>query len=101
MQDFPNEMNLEKAIEACSNLGEGWRLPTIKELKTLFLNNDKIGVIFDGEYLSSTVGPVFRLNSPISGPIESTNLCLRLSNGIESEYSAYNKYNIRAVRTIK
>ena len=101
MQDFPNEMNLEKAIEACSNLGEGWRLPTIQELKILFLNKDKIGVIFDGEYLSSTVGPVFRLNSPISGPIESTNLCLELFNGREREYSPYNKYNIRAVRTIK
>jgi hypothetical protein len=101
VQDFPNKMNLENATKACSNLGEGWRLPTINELKTLFLNKDKIGVIFDGEYLSSTVGPVFRLNSPISGPIESTNLCLELFNGREREYSSYNKYNIRAVRTIK
>ena len=38
--DFPNTMNWSDAKKACSNLGEGWRLPTRSELKFLFLYKD-------------------------------------------------------------
>mgnify|MGYP006195566053 CR=1 FL=1 len=38
--DFPNTMGWSDAKKACSNLGEGWRLPTKSELKFLFLYKD-------------------------------------------------------------
>ncbi len=38
--DFPNTMSWSDAKKACSNLGEGWRLPTKSELKFLFLYKD-------------------------------------------------------------
>lgn len=38
--DFPKTMNWSDAKKACSNLGEGWRLPTMSELKFLFLYKD-------------------------------------------------------------
>jgi hypothetical protein len=38
---FPLEMDWDTAIEACKSLGEGWRLPTKKELSILCsLNKD-------------------------------------------------------------
>lgn len=33
--DFPKKMNWSEAKRACSNLGKGWRLPTIKELEVI------------------------------------------------------------------
>jgi hypothetical protein len=38
--DFPKTMNWSDAKKACSDLGEGWRLPTMSELKFLFLFKD-------------------------------------------------------------
>jgi|GEM_PF-1432115 len=37
--------NWEDAKKKCSELGSGWRLPTVDELTTLFQNKDKIGNI--------------------------------------------------------
>lgn len=34
-RDFANEMTWDQAIEACENLGSGWRLPTAEELSTM------------------------------------------------------------------
>lgn len=39
---FSNPMNWDDAKEACAKLGQGWRLPTIDELKIMFQNKDKI-----------------------------------------------------------
>ena len=38
--DFPNTMTWGDAKKACSNLGEGWRLPTVSELKILYHYKD-------------------------------------------------------------
>jgi len=35
-KDFPNEMNWDDAMAACQNLGNGWRLPSIEELKAIY-----------------------------------------------------------------
>lgn len=51
--DFPKQMNWEEAKNACSSLGEGWRLPTKIELNILYQNKDKIGG-FDGKYYWSS-----------------------------------------------
>ena len=39
--------------DACNDLGNGWRLPTPKELELLYENRDKIGGFADEEYFSS------------------------------------------------
>ena len=52
--DFPNKMEWEDAKKACKALGEGWRLPTIDELKLLYLNKDKIPGFKTSLYWSST-----------------------------------------------
>ena len=40
--DFPEKMNWEEALDACINLGNGWRLPTKKELNLLYKNKELI-----------------------------------------------------------
>jgi hypothetical protein len=42
-RDFLEKVNLYGAVEICEDLGNGWRLPTQKELMILFFNKDKIG----------------------------------------------------------
>ena len=41
--DFEEEMTWEQAIEACKNLGDGWRLPTISELEIMYKKLHKKG----------------------------------------------------------
>jgi hypothetical protein len=53
-QDFPYAMNWDDAKEACEALGEGWRLPTKKELNYLCQNKDSIGYYEADIYWSST-----------------------------------------------
>lgn len=42
-QDFSQKMNWEDAKRACSELGSGWRLPNIDELKSINEHLHKIG----------------------------------------------------------
>jgi hypothetical protein len=35
-KDFANYMTWQEAIDACENLGNGWRLPTIEELQGMY-----------------------------------------------------------------
>jgi hypothetical protein len=51
-KDFPDNMNWDDAKKACTELGNGWRLPNLLELRTLFENKKKIGG-FDYYYWSS------------------------------------------------
>jgi len=41
--DFPKSLTFENAKAACTELGEGWRLPTKDELNLLYQNKEKIG----------------------------------------------------------
>ncbi len=47
-------MSWSDATAACKELGNGWRLPTISELKFLFKKKDEIGGLFKTGYWSST-----------------------------------------------
>lgn len=48
------KLNWEDAKIACTNLGKGWRLPTMNDLKLLYLNRAKIGNFAEGKcYWSS------------------------------------------------
>jgi len=35
-KDFPKPMNWDDAMAACQNLGSGWRLPSIDELRAMY-----------------------------------------------------------------
>ena len=52
--DFPNAMNWDDAKKVCTEIGEGWRLPTEDELMILLKNKDKIGGFANAAYWSST-----------------------------------------------
>jgi len=52
--NFPEYMNWYDAKKACSNLGNGWRLPTDDELWNMYLNREKIGNYQNNYYWSST-----------------------------------------------
>jgi len=41
-----------KGSEQCSSCGQGWRLPTIRELKCMYEHKKEIGNFLYGEYLS-------------------------------------------------
>ena len=41
--DIPMNMTWEDACAVCDSLGEGWRLPTLKELKEMYKHRDRIG----------------------------------------------------------
>lgn len=52
--DLPKEINWNVATKECTNLGDGWRLPTKDELNTLYENKDKIGGFARNSYWSSS-----------------------------------------------
>ena len=52
--DFPKTMIWNDAVKACTDLGNGWKLPTKYELNLMYLNKDKIGVFANSWYWSST-----------------------------------------------
>ena len=52
--DFPTKMNFMDAKNACSALGNPWRLPTKDELNTLYHNKNLIGGFTSFQYWSST-----------------------------------------------
>jgi hypothetical protein len=56
-EDIEGEMNWFQAVRACSNLGQGWRLPTIEELKVIYSDiylKGKGNFLKDRIYWSST-----------------------------------------------
>lgn len=48
------EMTWNEAKEACTNLGDGWRLPTKDELNLIYENKDVVGGFANNVYWSST-----------------------------------------------
>jgi hypothetical protein len=87
--DFPIKMNWNDATKACSELGENWRVPTRYELNYLFINQAVIGVFKLSEYWSSTEDE------------EGVAYCQNFANGQNPKSGKYQKYYVRAIRTIK
>ncbi len=88
--DFITAMTWEEAINACDELGTGWRLPSIKELEIIYKELHKKG---EGNfkkviYWSSTVyeDDIIRY------------FCF--NDGIDGFYEKYNTYYVRAVRAL-
>jgi hypothetical protein len=85
--DFPIKMNHNDAKKACTDLGEGWRLPTKEELNYLFLNRDGITGFTNNNYWS------------IATNNGSGAWSQNFSNGFQNLIFNIYTYSIRAVRT--
>ena len=86
-EDCEQILNHAEAIGYCENLGDGWRLPTLKEMLEMDDNKDELGLKPTG-YWSST-----ELNSSYAW-FYSFNYGYSYPNGKS------NTYRVRAVRTI-
>ena len=84
-EDAPNEMTWKDAMEYCTSLGEGWRLPTRAELLYCYENED----FASGVYWSSSE------NSSYSAWYQAFYTGYQFSN------LKYNVNRVRAVRTAK
>ncbi len=87
-KDFPNPLNWDDAIKACSDLGEGWRLPKLSELREMYKNKNKIGGFASEFYWGSSdygSDPSYLLN---------------FSDGEEYTASRNLERNVRAVRVL-
>jgi hypothetical protein len=79
-------MTWYEAIETCKNLGQGWRLPTIKELNMFFENKEEIGDLGNNIHWSST-------------DYDKTLAWFHIfTNGLQGYFHKSYKYNVRAVR---
>ena len=54
MEEDLGKMSWDQALIACSNLGDGWKLPTKDELLVIYQNKDLVGGFNSKRYWSST-----------------------------------------------
>ena len=98
--DFPNDMLFHEAVKACTDLGNGWRLPTKDELRLMYDNMDKIGA-FAGNWSITENGTSYYWSST-----ESSSYSVGYAWGFDFAYgdasSNHPKWGtgyVRAVRT--
>ena len=92
--------NVEDAIQACENLGDGWRVPNDKELQILYENRIKIGGFKNYFYWSSTIQKGYthyyysiNFGNPAKFP--------SIDNYFMSQDAREKSYPVRMVRTVK
>jgi hypothetical protein len=89
-KDFPTTLTWYKATDACTDLGDGWRLPTAEELDTIYKNQTIIdGFIYPGagSYWSST------------GESKGKPVQQNFENGVQTtNYYKFYAFFVRAVR---
>ena len=86
--DFPERMNWYNSEKSCWSLGEGWRLPTRKELNTMYVNKDKIGRFENDVYWSSTESN------------EDAAWCQLFAGGAQGDPQKKNTLYVRAVKSL-
>jgi hypothetical protein len=84
------EMTWDNAKKACEKLGDGWRLPTIQELRFMFDKFDEIAGFEPKAYWSSTE----------SGLISTWTFSF-YTGGSSKDSLKDDKYSVRAVRDVK
>ena len=99
-KDFPKTMNWEDAKKACEALGNGWRLPTMEELKLICHNKFAIGNIVEdwnlNQYWTSTKSGEDISGTPFFKIITFDDFCT--SNSSSRDGYSLEKYRVRAVR---
>ena len=78
------------AVNACADLGNGWRLPTKYELNLMYLNKGKIGGFANLDYWSST-------------EFDSNRACFQYlgsdGSGYQGDHDKSDSQSVRAVRS--
>lgn len=93
--DFPEEMGSIEAEKVCKKLGNGWRLPSLNELKFIYKSSVRQNVAgFDMKriYWSSTV---------YTGKIPPPFISLDFSTGDEDWSNFYDPDNFPKTRAVK
>ena len=88
----PTRMTWDEAITYCSNLGDGWRLPTKDELALMYEHKAELGGFGEGWLWSSSqsIGNVYGY---------SIAWIQQFSDGIQTTYGyKINECSVRAVR---
>ena len=92
-EDLEGSMKWDEALRVCADLGDGWRLPTIEELNTLYQNKDEIGGFTVNDYWSSTEYNMYNRNDAWRQ---------NFFNGLQYNSNVLNgTFSVRAVRTSK
>ena len=87
-KDVDLKLDHYDAIESCKELGDGWRLPTRKELLEMYDHKEEL-VLKDDVYWSSTEYGT------------SDAFGFGFNDGHADYYGKFNTLSVRAVRTIK
>ncbi len=98
-KDFPEKMNWEDAKKACERLGEGWRLPTIEELKIICQNKtvNEFNIKDSHPYWSSTKNGEDINGTPFFSILTFDSYCS--SNSSSRDGYSFDLNRVRAVRT--
>ena len=95
---FPEKMSWNNAKVACEELGEGWRLPTKKELNILYENKEKIHNIEYSHFWSSSDNDGwFKLDGGMGKLVRWTQ---QFWNGDQFPQPTFAEYNVIAVRSL-
>ena len=96
-----NTMTWSEGVKACEELGEGWRLPTLKETKIMDENKDKILNLFDPH---TDIGIFWCSDEGADDSGMAYRITISNAIGIETYSSLDSKkvaHRVRAVRTLK
>ncbi len=88
--DFPTTMDWKTAKKACTKLGKGWRLPTSRELESMYENRIKIGGFSEQTYWSSNQASFSKTG----------HIIVTFDEGSKWWSEGENAWTVRAVRTL-
>jgi hypothetical protein len=87
---YTHLFEFEEAQKACAALGNGWRLPTIEELKNIYAHKNEIGNLTQFSYWTSTLA------------YEGSKIAyyIKFTDGTpEFDYNVYTTSSVRPVRS--
>ena len=92
MKEDLGVMDWEQAEQACENLGNGWRLPSLKELEIVYKNRIQIGGFEEDHYWSSS--------EPLDVSISNAMMIIRFGIGDQFYNGKQTPNHVRAVRDL-
>ena len=92
MKEDLGVMEWEQAEQACENLGNGWRLPSLKELEIVYKNRIQIGGFEEDHYWSSS--------EPLDVSISNAMMIIRFGIGDQFYNGKQTPNHVRTVRDL-